>query len=191
MPLPLTGEITLSQVAEEFRQPTNKNIDLDAYKRGAGIVKTIPKNMQVPTVEPIGLDNLHYSRYYFMQVTFNITSETGSPPYFTANDGRVSVGVVGVSNNYSVKLGTVTSRLFSNSTAQFNNLDSGDYPLIVSDVENLTNYYFTVHVGVGSGSYTSYSRLAGYTSYFYGDGGSYVKDISNQRYTFQVPYMIG
>lgn len=195
MPLPKTGTITLSAVNDEFRKPfAGRDVDLDRFCRGGGIVKTIPKNMQVPVTPPIGLDNLHNARYYFMQVSFNVGSETARPPYFTANDGRVTVGVTGVSNNYSVKVGAQTVYLFANGAAQFNNLDTGKYNCVISDIENLTSYYFTVFVGMGSGSFTQYTaggKYGFYNTYLYGTGDSWVKDAALYNYAFNVPYMIG
>lgn len=193
MPLPKTGTITLSAVNEEFRKPflTGRDVELEKFYRGGGIVKTIPKNMQVPTQPPIGLDNLHWARYYYMQVAFNVTSETPSFPYFRLNDGRVSISVNGVSNDYRIQLGSATAYLFQNSTVHFNNLDNATYDAVISDQENLTSYFFRIHVGMGSGSYTQYTRGRGYTKYVFGDGGSFVRDIAGKYYGFGIPHMIG
>lgn len=143
MPLPSTGLITLSAVANEFRQPLNA-VDLDEYVRGGKHVKNIPKNIHVPRIPPIGLNDLHSARFYSMRASFNAVNEDIA---FTSADGSVSVDLSGSSNDYTIRLGQNTTKVLTNGITHFNNLSTGLYDLTITDDENLMSYGFKVTIG--------------------------------------------
>ena len=185
MPLQKSGPISFSQISKEFRR-SSVNIDLEAYRRLAGIVKDIPTNEQVPTTNPIGMKNMYDSRYYYMKVSFTIVGESPAMEvyggyghnygyaYVRRGDGAVNVTVEGVSNNYAVTLvGRSTIFLTANGTARIRNIASDNYTVIVSDVTNRTNYSFKARVGYGYGA------------------SNYVKDDTNQSLILGQTYTIG
>lgn len=165
MPLPSAGSITLGQIADEFKV-ARSNVKLSQFYRKtsgnlgpvAGVVKNITRNASIPTSGAISLSQFRNAAYYYLQVQFNLTSETTST-YGRNNNGTIRVYVWGVSNNYSVTCGSTQNLGSNGASAYFTGLDATSYTVTVKDLTNGTSYAFTANI-----SYGGTSTMTGYST---------------------------
>ena len=169
MALQSSGQISLSQIATEFKVTPLSNVELSSFYKVAvgvskgpiaGVVKSITANANVPTSGQIKLSDFYGAAYYYIQVSFTLTSETANQ-YGTNNNGTISVLVNGATNNYRVAVtGKTAINLTANGqTAAFTGFDTGSYTITVSDnTLNTTGYTFTANIGYGAGA----SNVTGY-----------------------------
>lgn len=170
MALQSSGQISLSQIATEFKVTPLSIVKLSSFYKVAvgtnkgpvaGVVKTIAANANVPSSGQIKLSDFYGAAYYYIQVYFVLTSETKNE-YATNNNGTIRVYVNGATNNYKVAVtGKTAINLGANGqSAYFTGFNSGSYTITVSDnTLNTTGYTFTANIGYD----TAASSVTGYT----------------------------
>ena len=170
MALQSSGQISLSQIATEFKVTPLSIVKLSSFYKVAvgtnkgpvaGVVKTITANANVPSSGQIKFSDFYGAAYYYMQVYFTLTSETKST-YADNDNGTITVYVKGATNNYKVAVNGRTAQNIGTQggSAYFTGFNSGSYTITVSDNDlNTVGYSFTANIGYN----TAASSVNGYT----------------------------